>query len=184
MNPSTAKILNAAGAIGISTVLLGAYGVQFILWEFPCPLCLLQRVGMLGVALGMMMNLRFGIKPSHYGISIISAIFGGAVSLRQILLHIVPVEGQPAGYGSAIFGFHLYTWAFIIFAATVLILAIIMLFDKQFTKDESEIKPVSGIVKFVFILFILIASANVVTTFLECGFGPCPDNPVDYEMLK
>jgi disulfide bond formation protein DsbB len=185
MSPATARNLNAAGAIGISLVLLGAYGVQFILWEFPCPLCLLQRLGMLGAAFGMMLNLRFGIKPSHYGISIISAVFGASVSMRQIQLHIVPVEGQPTGYGSAIFGLHLYTWAFLVIAATILILSIIMLSGRQFESNESaDARPAGGITKFVFILFIIIAAANTVTTFLECGLGPCPDNPTQYEMLN
>ena len=31
---------------------------------------------------------------------------------------------------------------------------------------------------------IALTALNVVSTLLECGFGACPDNPVDYELLK
>jgi disulfide bond formation protein DsbB len=181
MTPSLARNINILGALGISSVLLGAYGFQFILWEFPCPLCLLIRMGMLGVAFGFLLNLKFGIRPSHYGVSIISAMFGGAVALRQVLLHIVPGTGS---YGSPVFGMHLYTWAFVIFAAAVLIIGILLVFDRQFSIKETEEPALSGFAKFIFILVIGIALANVVTAFLECGFGPCPDNPTQYELLK
>lgn len=184
MTPQLARNINILGALGISSVLLGAYGFQFILWEFPCPLCLLIRMGMLGVAFGFLLNLKFGVRPSHYGVSIISAMFGGAVAIRQVLLHIVPGTGS---YGSPILGMHLYTWAFVIFAATVLIIGILLIFDRQSTSlqnKEAEEPKLSGFAKFVFILVIVIALSNVVTAFLECGIEPCPDNPTQYELLK
>mgnify|MGYP006198665043 CR=1 FL=1 len=42
---------------------------------------------------------------------------GGAVSARQILLHIVPGSGS---YGDAFFGLHFYTWALIVFSLIVI----------------------------------------------------------------
>lgn len=179
MTPALARNINILGVLGISSVLLGAYTFQFILWEFPCPLCLLIRMGMLGVAFGFLLNLKFGVRPSHYGVSLISAIFGGAVALRQILLHIVPGTGS---YGSAILGMHLYTWAFVIFAATALIVGILLIFDRQFVTNPDNHK-LTGFAKFVFILVIVITLANVVTAFFECGLGECPDNPTEYKLL-
>ena len=38
--------------LAICGVLLGAFGVQFVQGEFPCPLCSLQRMAMLLCALG------------------------------------------------------------------------------------------------------------------------------------
>ena len=61
---------------GICIPVIGAYWIQFVEGEFPCPLCLLQRLAMLGVAIGAMMNLRFGVRTSHYAVTIFSAIFG------------------------------------------------------------------------------------------------------------
>jgi hypothetical protein len=42
---------------------------------------------------------------------------GAAMSMRQILLHVVPGTGA---YGNAIFGLHLYTWAFISLALMII----------------------------------------------------------------
>ena len=114
---------------GICIPLIGAYWIQFVEGEFPCPLCLLQRLAMLGVAIGAMMNLRFGVRTSHYAVTLFSALFGAAVSTRQILLHIMPGD---SGYGSAVFGWHLYTWGLVIFTATIAVVGLMMLFEKQF----------------------------------------------------
>jgi len=181
MSPSLAIRINAAGLLIISGVLLGAYYVQFFMGEFPCPLCLLQRLGMLGVAFGALLNLRYGLRPAHYGVSLISAVFGACVYVRQILLYIVPGTGA-SGYGSSVFGLHLYTWAFIVFSVAILLIAIMMLFDKQF-EDKAQTDTSHCQTKLIHslsILLVLIAAANVLTTYLECGPGQCPANPVSY----
>ncbi|MCK5390924.1 MAG: disulfide bond formation protein B [Deltaproteobacteria bacterium] len=182
MTPSLATRINSFAVLGICGVLLGAYYIQFVEGEFPCPLCLLQRLAMLGVAFGAMLNLRFGIRTRHYGVSLLSAIFGASVSIRQILLHIDPSD---TGYGSPILGMHLYTWAFIIFAVVILLIGIMMFFETQFeeTKDNKSTQNLSLFIKAVFFFVVLIAAANVATTFFECGFGQCPDNPTSYKEL-
>ncbi|MCZ6791467.1 MAG: disulfide bond formation protein B [Candidatus Dadabacteria bacterium] len=183
MTPSLATRINSYAVLGICGVLLGAYYIQFVEGEFPCPLCLFQRLAMLGVAFGAMLNLRYGIRPSHYGVSLLSAIFGASVSIRQILLHIGPSD---TGYGSPVLGMHLYTWAFIVFAVVILLIGIMMFFETQF-EDSSEnrsAKSIGWFVKAVFFLVVLIAASNVITTFLECGFGQCPDNPTSYKELS
>lgn len=183
MNPEFARKLNIIGVLGICGVLLGAYYVQFVGHEFPCPLCLLQRLGMLGVAFGAMLNLRYGVQPAHYGVSLLSAVFGASVSVRQILLHIVPGTG---GFGTPVWGLHLYTWAFIVFVVAIFLIGIMLIFEGQFKKDLLHKAPVriGFFVKTVFLLAVFITAANVVTTFLECGFGACPGNPTSYEELR
>ena len=185
MSPTFARKLNILFVFMICTPLIGAYSIQFFKGEFPCPLCLIQRLAMVGIACGALMNIRYGIRPMHYGMCIISAMFGSAVSIRQILLHIVPAPGN-TGYGSPVLGMHLYTWALFIFAATILILGILMLFDSQFESKEATRtpRPVPTIGAIAFWLAFGITAANVFTTFLECGIGQCPDNPISYLMLQ
>ena len=176
--------INAFGALGICFVLLGAYYIQFIEGEIPCPLCLLQRLAMLGVVFGAILNLRFGISTRHYAISLISALVGASISIRQILLHIVPGTGS-TGYGSPILGLHLYTWAFIIFAAAILLIALMMFFESQFEQDiKKSAKDLNPFIKAVFFLVVFLAAANVVTSFLQCGIAQCPDNPTSYLELR
>lgn len=170
---------------GICIPLLGAYWIQFVEGEFPCPLCLLQRLAMLGVAIGAMMNLRFGVHTSHYAVTIFSAIFGAAVSSRQILLHIAPGNPNGPGYGSAVFGWHLYTWGLIIFMATIGVVGMMMLYEKHFdfgtpASPRAMTKPV----KAVCALVIVITAANIFSTFLMCGLAPCPDSPKQYLLLS
>jgi disulfide bond formation protein DsbB len=183
MTPSLAARINSYAVLGICGVLLGAYYIQFVEGEFPCPLCLLQRLAMLGVAFGAMLNLRYGIHTRHYGVSLLSAIFGASVSIRQILLHIDPSD---SGYGSPVLGMHLYNWAFIVFAVVILLIGIMMFFETQFEEnaDNKSTSNLSRFIKAVFFLVVLIAAANVVTTFLECGLGQCPDNPTSYKELS
>ena len=50
---------------------------------------------------------------------------------RQVLLHIMPGD---AGYGSALLGYHYYTWAFIGFAVAIVLIAAMLLFDRQFDR--------------------------------------------------
>ncbi len=185
MTPNCARKLNILFVFMICTPLIGAYSIQFFKGEFPCPLCLLQRLAMIGIACGALMNIRYGIRPMHYGICIISAMFGASVSIRQILLHIVPAPGN-TGYGTPVMGIHLYTWALLIFAATILILGVVFLFDSQFeSKEETKTpRPVPLLGSIAFWLIFGITAANVCTTFLECGFGQCPDNPVSYLELQ
>ena len=81
--------------------------MQFAYDNLPCPLCLLQRIAFTMMAAGLIYNLGFGPRARGYGLILLAAIFGGAVSIRQILLHIAP--GDP-GYGAPVFGLHDYTW--------------------------------------------------------------------------
>lgn len=182
MSPALARQLNAFFVLAMCAMLLGAYGVQFILRELPCPLCLLQRAGMLGVAFGGLLNVKFGVRPSHYGIALLSGMLGGAVSTRQVLLHIVPGTGS---YGTAFFGLHLYTWALITFVAVALVIAIMFLLDGQFDAADAPPSghPLHGLAAAAFALAFVIAVANAVTTSLMCGFAGCPDDPTGYRLL-
>src|SRR5712692_8803092 len=138
MNRSLAVTHNALGLYAVALVLAAAFAAQLLLQELPCPLCLLQRVEFAMLAIGPMLNVRFGPRPSHYAVSLLAAIAGAVVAMRQILLHIMP--GDP-GYGSALLGYHYYTWAFISFAVAITLIAAMLLFDRQFRDDGAAQPP-------------------------------------------
>lgn len=181
MNPAFATNLNALGLLAISAVLGFALADQLLFGDLPCPLCLLQRVGVVLAGFGIAMNLRFGIRPGHYGLTIIGAVAGAAVSVRQILLHIVPGSGS---YGDAFLELHFYTWALLVFVLIVLGCAFMLLFDRQFRDQARASVPFAGFSLAVFALFSLLVVGNAVSTFLECGTGMCADNPTNYELLQ
>ena len=106
---------SALGTIGVCLIIGAALFIQFFYHEQPCPLCLLQRAAFVNIGIGCLLNLRYQNKASHWAVILLSACSGIAVSMRQILLHI----NDPVGFGSAIFGLHMYTWSFIVFAVVI-----------------------------------------------------------------
>ena len=105
-------------------ILAGAFAVQFWLGEPPCPLCVMQRIAFMLVGLGLLHTLlrthTAGLTSRSIavgqGMAIIGALLGALAASRQILLHILP--GDP-GFGSPVFGLHLYTWCFIAFSCQI-----------------------------------------------------------------
>ena len=90
MTRSLAITLNVLGLYAIALVLIAAFAAQLLLHELPCPLCLLQRIQFAVLAIGPIMNVRFGPRPSHYALSLLAAAAGCVFSTRQVLLHILP----------------------------------------------------------------------------------------------
>jgi disulfide bond formation protein DsbB len=179
MRHPLAVTMNVVALYAIAGVLIAAFGMQFAYRELPCPLCQLQRAFFCALAVGPVLNLRYGPRPSHYALSIVAALMGAAVSVRQILLHILPLD---PGYGSAVFGYHYYTWAFLIFVAAIGLTALMLLFDRQFESDDEALERSIGGEIAVW-LVIGLTFANVLSAFLICGLATCPDNPVRYELF-
>ena len=92
-------------------------------------------------------------------------------------LHIVPGTGA---YGNAIFGMHLYTWAFIAFALMIIGCAVLLLDDRQFTRPEPWSIRLSVLPLTAFVVFLALAVGNVISTLLICGMGSCPEAPAGY----
>jgi disulfide bond formation protein DsbB len=169
-----AECLNAAALASLIAVLMVAYAEQFGGHDLPCPLCLLQRVALVGVAYGLVLNLRFGPQPAGYGIMLFAALFGMAAAGRQVLLHITPGTGA---YGAPLLGLHLYTWSFILFALVVLGTAVLLLVPRPETPAWTlPLRVKQGLIWAA----IGITALNALTTFLQCGPVECPDNPVRY----
>ncbi|WP_425105611.1 disulfide bond formation protein B [Ancylobacter sp.] len=180
LTPDLSRLLNALGLIAVGAVLLVAFYDQFVGGELPCPLCILQRAGFVGVGVGLALNLKFGPRPSHYALAILSAMAGGAVAARQVLLHIVPGTGT---FGAPFLGLHFYSWALLLFIVIIAGCALLLLFDRQF-EPAPRLYKLGGLGLFAFALIALLALGNGVSTVLECGGGLCPDDPVGYQLLE
>lgn len=171
------RLLNALGLIAVDTVLALAFIDQIWFRDLPCPLCILQRAAFFAAGFGLALNLVFGPRPSQYGVTILGAAVGAAMSMRQILTYIVPGSGS---FGNEIFGMHLYAWAFIAFALIILGGGILLLDDRQFSRPEPWSNRLSVLPLSAFVLFVVLAVGNVVSTLLICGAGFCPDVPAGY----
>lgn len=167
---NTLKYLNSLCILLVSSILIGALYFQFGLHEDPCPLCLLQRMAMIGVIFGLALNSFFGFHPKHFAIVIFSAIVGFAFAGRQVLLHICGVDGD-LGYGTPVLGVHLYSWSAVIFTACIIGSSTFLFFSDSFKTGAAHV--VLKFEKYVFYLATLIIVINVVAAFFECQLGPC-----------
>jgi Disulfide bond formation protein DsbB len=194
LNPSTqkltdlqtiflARLINVVALLGLIGVLAGSLHLQIGIGEQPCPLCLIQRSAMIGLAVGPAMNLLWGMRPRHYALSMLAAVVGGAGSARQILLHIA--DPADPGYGPTVLGWHLYTWAFVTFLIGVVGMAVLLMWNRPFELTDQGVdkgilhKPgmLRGLSLFaIFWIFLdlLIVGISVLP---ECGLGMCPDDP-------
>jgi disulfide bond formation protein DsbB len=177
--------LVAAGQIlAVCGVLSGSLAYQFRLGELPCPLCVLQRFSFLLACVGSLSVLRSpapqgGIAHQARGFAwcIFASFIGASVSIRQILLHIVPPD---SGYGPPVLGLHLYSWALVVFCCLILssALGLLGLGDKTGALPCLVSNGLSA-------LIILIAAVIAVATFAMEGFNILlPANPEYYELLR
>ncbi|MGI9117264.1 MAG: disulfide bond formation protein B [Gaiellales bacterium] len=172
--------LNAAAVVASVGLVWGAFGIQIFDDEAPCPLCLLQRLGFFAIAAGGLMNLRFGVRPGHYGITLLGSLVVIAVSLRQISLHLCSnlLTGQCTGYGAAPLGWHLYTWAFVAAIAAIVGVALLLMIPTPYVRPAKA--SVLTIVIFAYVG--AAAIANVGATAAQCGAGICEDPPFSSSM--
>ena len=174
------KALNAIDALGLAFLLLVAFVLQIRYHELPCPLCLLQRLGVLAIAFGFLLNVEFKIRPAHYTLSLLSAILTAAICVRQIFLHVIP--GDP-GYGLPLLGLHLYTWLFLLCVGVIIYISIIFSIFPQYVYNEpSKTKGMQLLAHVSFALVFVLSILNGISTYLECGINACPENPVKYEI--
>ncbi|AHC49326.1 disulfide bond formation protein B [Achromobacter xylosoxidans] len=179
-NPARgSRVLNVLALLGVTAILGLAFAWQFAYDELPCPLCLLQRVAFMLAGVGLLLNLRLGPSPMHYAMTIAASLGGMVASGRQVLLHIAPGD---AGYGTPFLGLHFYTWAFIAFGALIVFCVLMLSVDRKWG-DNMLKRPVSVLGVVIMALFFIMVLANLGSTTLQCGFGPCPDNPAGYLWL-
>lgn len=169
----------------IAGILTAAMTLQYVNGELPCPLCLLERVAMLGVCFGIMLNFRRGFSYQNTGFSLLFAIVLLVISVRQSLLDIYPRPGHEY-IGSAIFGIHMPVWSIIIALALLIAYAIklaILGGDEYLREaDVSEFPAIRRIADILSIYVIALCLINLVSVVLQCGLGEC--HTFGYKLLQ
>lgn len=170
-------------------VLLGAMSVQLFQHEAPCPLCMLQRYAMILVTIPALWivadALRGRLTRARYaaglGMSVIAAVAGGCESTRQILLHIA--SKTDPGYGSAVLGLHLYTWALITFVIVIVYCGVMLMLCGSVVPVAPATTPQRRLAAAGLWLFLAVIVANVILIVLLEGFSwVLPDNPANYRL--
>ncbi len=173
-----ARALNSLALLIVCAVLLFLLYWEIMRGEFPGGLGLLQRAALLGTGFGMLLNVRFGSSESHYGIILASALLGAWVAGRQMLGFIVTA----GSFGSAIFEWHFYTWAFAGFCVITMFGTALLFMEGQFFEGVRDTRP-SSAAQAAGWLFVLVALAHAVSALLQCGFDACFATPTGYALL-
>lgn len=169
----------------IAGILTAAMTMQYVYGELPCPLCLLERVALFGVAFGIAMNFRHEFSYRNTGLSLLFAIFLLVVSVRQTLLDIYPRPGHEY-IGTAVFGLHMPVWSIVI------ALAILTGYAAKLTVlgDDDRLEHariarfplLSRIAQVLSLYVIVLCIINFVSVIVQCGFGECHTD--SYALLK
>ncbi|AYF73361.1 disulfide bond formation protein B [Nocardia yunnanensis] len=176
--------------VGWTGVVCGGLGVQFGTWDYPCPLCMLQRYFMMLAALGGAYIVRRALTGTiarrdymvGWGLAVVACFGGGFTAWRQTMLHILPGD---KGYGGAVLGLHLYVWAWILFVAAITTIGVVLSFSHA---TASEVIPTTGAHRALGLLAMgllgLVIAINLVATFFLEGFHwVLPDDPACYKLL-
>jgi disulfide bond formation protein DsbB len=187
MNPRPAALLNDLFLFAMMLVIAGILTFAMILQyrggEVPCPLCLLQRVAMFGVCLGIILHFRGGYSGRNDGICMLFALFLLIVSARQTLLDIVPRPGH-SYIGSTVFGIHMPVWSIIIAVAILLAFAIRMLvLGGAGLRDGEKPQLFSNAANLLSAYLIAICAVNFVSVILQCGLDACHTTGYKFSIL-
>lgn len=169
----------------IAAILTAAMVLQYVRGELPCPLCLLQRVALLGVCFGIMQQFRNGFSYQNTGLSLLFAIFLLIVSERQTLLDIYPRPGHEY-IGTAVFGLHLPVWSILVALALLVAYALKLALwggDEYLRNARLADYPLIRALATALSLYVIaIGLINFGSVVLQCGVGEC--HTFGYALLK
>ena len=157
---------------GLAAIQTAALLIQFVGGEIPCPLCLIERFAMFGIAFGLVLRLRPGASTRGIGIAMVFAVFLLVVSVRQVLLDIVPRPGH-AYVGSPILGLHMAVWSVLI---AVAILAALAIRTALFGGRSTSLAPgsrLAGAARWLGVFVTVLCLVNLAAVLLQCGVGAC-----------
>lgn len=157
----------------IAGILTAAMVMQYAFGELPCPLCLLQRVALFGVAFAIILGLRDDDRARVTGLGLVFSILLLIVSVRQTLLDIYPRPGHEY-IGSAVLGLHMPVWSVLIALALIggYTLKLIVFGDAQRPHLTSYPK-LRWLAAAASLYVIVLCAINLGSVIVQCGLEQC-----------
>lgn len=165
-----AQRLNALGAIACALVIAGAWYFEFSTDEAPCPFCLMIRICFTGIAIGALLNVRYGVRAANYGLCLLFSVVGMVIAFYDVVSSYPPISS----WGSTAFmGLHLPTWGFISFAAATALIGLMLFWETQFDPDvrTANTRPTAWrfLADVAFVGITIITAGNVIIGYTVCG---------------
>lgn len=133
---------NVIGILGLGIAVGIGLWIEFWHGQKPCPLCYLQRVAMMGIALSLYWNLAFSFKIHHYASALFWNLFGMLVALRHLAINVCK---EPKATSFFFFSLRIYTWSFMVFSLSLLgICSLLFLYKSSEERASSCVRLVVG----------------------------------------
>jgi len=178
--PTAIAFLNWLFLVSVLAAILGILGMAMLLQyaggELPCPLCLLERVAMMGICLGIVLHIRGGFSWHNTGTSLLFAVLLLVIAARQSLLDITPRPGH-AYVGSAILGLHMPVWGVVIGLGILVAFSLkIALLGSGGRLEATRIEAFPALAaagRLLSLALVAVVLVNAVSVIVQCGAGEC-----------
>lgn len=163
-----ARLFNLLLVYLLTVILFMAIYIEWSQSQQPCTLCFLQRLCLVGVACGALLNLRFGSRMQHYAFLLINSLTGLAASLKQLFFNACAASEHTVRF----LGWPLYGWMFFLFTALILAIAILLLLKSvkggPYTSKHWGFFTVFGV-----LCLLLVVCLNLVSAYFQYNFLVC-----------
>ncbi|MCW5694049.1 MAG: disulfide bond formation protein B [Pseudolabrys sp.] len=158
----------------IAGILTAAMVMQYAFGELPCPLCLLQRVALFGVAFAVILGLRHGDSARTTGLGLLISIFLLVIAVRQTLLDIYPRPGHEY-IGSAVLGLHMPVWSVLIALALIAgyALKLTVFGDSEHRPDLAAYPALKRVATAASVYVVVLCAINLGSVVVQCGLEQC-----------
>jgi hypothetical protein len=174
-----ARWLNILAIFAVLTIITITLMQQFGYGLAPSYLGTVQRSALIGVAIGPILNLLWGMSPQHYAVSLFAAMIGGLSSGLQMLRG---AQGTlTLDPNDIIVGLPIYEWALIVFVGAMVSIGCMLLWIKSWAAWDHGItnhrSPSRAIAYMTIIWLAMYLVLIIIQTLVSCGVGECQTNP-------
>jgi len=174
-----ARWLNIVAIFVVLTIITITLMQQFGYGLAPSYLGTVQRAALIGVAVGPILNLLWGMSPQHYAVSLFAAMIGGLSSGLQML------QGAQGTLtldpNDIIIGLPIYEWALIVFVGAMVAIGCMLLWIKSWAAWDHGItnhrSPSRAIAYMTIIWLAMYLVLIIIQTLVSCGVSECQANP-------
>jgi hypothetical protein len=174
-----ARWLNILGILAVIVIITITLMQQFGYGLAPSYLGTVQRSALIGVSLGPILNLIWGMSPQHYAISLFAAMVGGLSSgLQEVRSASGELTLDPNEF---ILGRPIFQWALVVFIGAMIAIGCMLLWIKSWAAWDHGItnhRSPSRAIAYMSIIWLgMYIVLIILQTMYSCGAGECQSNP-------
>ncbi|MEV6398655.1 disulfide bond formation protein B [Streptomyces sp. NPDC051907] len=160
---------------GWAGVLCGGLYFQYTRAQYPCPLCVVQRMFMALACIGASHIVRQGLNGAiarrdymmGWGLALVACAGGSFAAWRQTLQQLPP---GAAGPEAALWDMHLYAWAWVLFQVSIAAIGALLVFAHATTDRRiPEYGAYQTVGRFVLWFLGIVIALSVVAALLKNG---------------